>query len=136
MRVSIHDDLDESERQAAREVRNSNGTPPTTLYLWLSLNTNESHELLLVLLGVDQQETKEREKRMMLNHLSKFGRDDKGAYVFDRDPTHFGLILNYMRSGKLICDHNDITLMYWLEEESRFYELQVKKTPYSEPNTL
>lgn len=47
-------------------------------------------------------------------------RDDKGAYMIDRDPIYFRFVLNFMRHGRLIL-HRDIPDEAILLEAEYFY---------------
>ncbi len=46
--------------------------------------------------------------------------DELGHYFFDRDPTHFRLLLNYLRSGKVILPESKMALQELLFEAEFF----------------
>eukprot|EP00026_Physarum_polycephalum_P009601 Phypoly_transcript_09729.p1 GENE.Phypoly_transcript_09729~~Phypoly_transcript_09729.p1 ORF type:complete len:299 (+),score=33.98 Phypoly_transcript_09729:120-1016(+) len=49
--------------------------------------------------------------------------NDKGAYFIDRNPKHFGRILDYLRYGKLRVADLSAEQMECLEEELDFYQI-------------
>eukprot|EP01113_Clastostelium_recurvatum_P028361 TRINITY_DN3431_c0_g1_i2.p1 TRINITY_DN3431_c0_g1~~TRINITY_DN3431_c0_g1_i2.p1 ORF type:complete len:371 (-),score=102.47 TRINITY_DN3431_c0_g1_i2:87-1199(-) len=50
----------------------------------------------------------------------KFEKDSDGYYVFDRDPTHFPVILNYMRNKEVILEDSDPEAVLM---EARYYRI-------------
>ncbi|KAI1700665.1 BTB/POZ domain-containing protein [Ditylenchus destructor] len=54
--------------------------------------------------------------------LNVGGKDETGAFLIDRDPKHFRIILNYLRNGELLMERNEIRVKELLREAD-FYGL-------------
>lgn len=52
-------------------------------------------------------------------HLNPSNTDSSGAYLIDRSPIYFEPIINYLRHGQLVYDHNINPL--GILEEAKFY---------------
>ncbi|CAF1116503.1 unnamed protein product [Rotaria magnacalcarata] len=87
---------------------------------WILLNVGGKHFLTT-------RTTLSREKsflsRLCQNESNlKTDVDEQGAYLIDRDPNYFTVVLNYLRHGKLILETNLVE--EGLLEEAEFYNLQ------------
>jgi len=55
----------------------------------------------------------------------RFKPDDDGAYFIDRDPKHFGTILNFMRTGKINLQSWGKEDLELLQEDLDYYQIQL-----------
>ncbi|KAI1693043.1 BTB/POZ domain-containing protein [Ditylenchus destructor] len=46
----------------------------------------------------------------LANGVLPSDKDETGAFLIDRDPHHFRVILNYLRNGELVMDRNEIAV--------------------------
>lgn len=87
---------------------------------WVRLNVGGTHFLTTT-------QTLCREPRSFLYRLCQddpelpSDKDESGAYLIDRDPVYFSPVLNYLRHGKLVLNHN-LTEEGALEE-AEFYNI-------------
>uniref|UniRef100_A0A6B2LU85 BTB domain-containing protein n=1 Tax=Arcella intermedia TaxID=1963864 RepID=A0A6B2LU85_9EUKA len=58
----------------------------------------------------------------LLSGIYKIEKDEGGSIMIDRDGTHFGLILNYLRDGTLPSDLDKRTVEALLAE-ANYYQL-------------
>ncbi|KAI1695797.1 BTB/POZ domain-containing protein [Ditylenchus destructor] len=58
----------------------------------------------------------------LVNGALSSEKDETGAFLIDRDPQHFRVILNYLRNGELVMDRNEIAVKELLREAD-FYGL-------------
>ena len=61
--------------------------------------------------------------RLIQDNRLELVKDENGILFIDRDPTYFHIILNFLRTGKVVTD-KDSSIMSQIMEEAVFYNIQ------------
>lgn len=114
-RLNLSDECEVEGDSGISEIRNPHPK-------WIKLNVGG--KLFITSYNTIAQKEPNMLSRMFAHNLrmNPSDTDDSGAYLLDRSPEYFEVILNYMRHGKLICNNN--INPEGVLEEARFFGVE------------